>query len=121
MSAHATIAATLRANEAALLDAQRRGDADAVAALLAEDFEEIGSSGRRYDRAATLAAVGTAPLDAAAIGDFSLHLLAADLALVAFRARLRRGGRVLHSWRSSLWRHEHGAWRLVFHQGTPCP
>ena len=120
MNAHAAIEATLHAAEAALLDAQRRGDVDAIAALLASDFEEIGSSGRRYDRDSMLAALGTARLDAAEITDFSLRLLAADLALVNFRTRVRCGGIVLHSLRSSLWRREHDAWRIAFHQGTPC-
>lgn len=120
MNAHAAIEATLHAAEAALLDAQQRGDVDAIAALLASDFEEIGSSGRRYDRDSMLAALGTAILDAAEITDFSLRLLAADLALVNFRTRVRRGDIVLHSLRSSLWRREHDAWRIAFHQGTPC-
>ena len=120
MNAHAAIEATLHAAEVALLDAQQRADVNAIAALLANDFEEIGSSGRRYDRAAVLAALGTAKLDAAEIADFSLRLLAADLALVNFRTRVRHGDTVLHSLRSSVWRREHDAWRIAFHQGTPC-
>ncbi|MHB1895545.1 MAG: nuclear transport factor 2 family protein [Metallibacterium sp.] len=120
MNAHAAIEATLHAAEVALLDAQQRADVNAIAALLANDFEEIGCSGRRYDRAAVLAALGMAKLDAAEIADFSLRLLAADLALVNFRTRVRRGDTVLHSLRSSVWRREHDAWRIAFHQGTPC-
>lgn len=120
MNAHAAIEATLRAAEAALLDAQQRGDVRAIAALLASDFEEIGSSGRRYDRDSMLAALGTAKPDAAEITDFSLRLLAANLVLVNFRTRLQRGDSVLHSVRSSLWRREDGMWRVAFHQGTPC-
>ncbi|EQD71234.1 hypothetical protein B1A_05884 [mine drainage metagenome] len=120
MNAHAAIEATLHAAEAALLDAQQRADVNAIAALLASDFEEIGSSGRRYDRDSMLAALGTAKLDAAEITNFSLRLLAADLALVNFRTRLQRGDIVLHSVRSSVWRREHDAWRIAFHQGTPC-
>jgi hypothetical protein len=111
--------------ELALLQAQQCGDGDAVAALLAADFEEVGSSGREYDRAGVLAAIvdaadGSARLEDFEIRDFRLRLLAADLALVRFRARLQRGARVLHSARSSLWRREDDRWRLVFHQGTPC-
>jgi len=120
VNAHAAIEATLHAAEAALLDAQQRADVNAIAALLASDFEEIGSSGRRYDRDSMLAALGTAKLDAAEITNFSLRLLAADLALVNFRTRLQRGDIVLHSVRSSVWRREHDAWRIAFHQGTPC-
>jgi hypothetical protein len=120
VSQHAALKTMLHAAETALLDAQQRGDVVAMAALLAEDFEEIGSSGRRYDRAAVLAALGTAKLDAAEIANFSLRQLAADLALVNFRTRLQRGDIVLRSLRSSLWRREDGMWRMAFHQGTPC-
>ena len=114
--------AILRAAEIALLDAQRAGDADAIAALLADDFEEIGSGGEHYDRAGVLRALaGAAPLQAAAIQDFSLRRLAPDLALTRFRTVLQRGERSSRSMRSSLWRREPAGWRIVFHQGTPCP
>ncbi len=120
MSEHAALEQTLLAAETALLDAQQRGDIAALAALLAEDFEEIGSGGRHYDRAQVLHAIGGTPLEAFEIGDFHLRALAEDLALLRFHTRLRRGGIVLHSLRSSLWRRDHGAWRIAFHQGTSC-
>jgi len=121
----AAVEIALRTAETALLKAQQRGDRDAVAALLAADFEEIGSSGRHYDRASILAAIGSAKIGSAQledfeISDFRLRQLAKDLVLVHFRTRLRRGDSVLHSARSSLWRREDGLWRMAFHQGTPC-
>ena len=112
----------LRAAEIAVLDAQRTVDVDAIAALLADDFEEIGSGGKHYDRAGVLHALASAaPLQAAAVQDFSLRRLAPDLALTRFRTVLQRGEHTSHSMRSSLWRREPAGWRIVFHQGTPCP
>ena len=112
--------AILHAAEAALLQAQRGGDLGAVATLLADDFEEIGSSGRHYDRAEVLQALADAPpLQTASLQDFSLRRLTPELALVRFHTTLQRDGKTTHSLRSSLWRHETAGWRIVFHQGTP--
>lgn len=113
-------ASELIAAEQAMLDAQRRDDIDAVAEHLAADFEEFGSSGRRYDRASVLLALRGSQLESACATDFHVRALDAAHALVTFRVSLRRDGRERHSLRSSLWRNEDGAWRIVFHQGTPC-
>lgn len=114
------VAGELIAAEQALLDAQRRGDIDAVAVRLAADFEEFGSSGQHYDRAGVLHALRGSQLESACATDFHVRPLDATHALVTFRASLRRADRERHSLRSSLWRNEDGVWRIVFHQGTPC-
>ena len=114
------VAGELIAAEQALLDAQRHGDIDAVAARLAADFAEFGSSGMRYDRAGVLHALRGSRVESATATDFRVRPLDATHALVTFRASLRRAGRERHSLRSSLWRNEDGVWRIVFHQGTPC-
>ena len=114
------IASGLIAAEQAMLDAQCHGDIGAVAAHLAADFEEFGSSGRRHDRADVLSALRGSRLESACATDFHVRTLDAAHALVVFRASLRRDGRERHSLRSSLWRCEDGVWRIVFHQGTPC-
>lgn len=113
------IARELIAAELELLDAQRRGDFGAVALRLAADFEEIGGSGQRYDRVAVLHALRGAPLESATARDFRVRPLGTTYALVTFRVSLQRDGCERHSLRSSLWRNEDGAWRIVFHQGTP--
>lgn len=114
------IADELIAAELELLAAQQRDDIDAVALQLAADFEEIGSSGRHYNRADVLHALRGSHLESACATDFRVHPLDATHALVTFRVSLRREGRERHSLRSSLWRNEDGVWRIVFHQGTPC-
>lgn len=113
------IARELIAAELELLDAQRRGDIDAVDVHLAADFEEIGSSGQHYDRASVLHALQGSQLESACATDFHVRAFDATHALVTFRVSLQREGRERHSLRSSLWRNEDGAWRIVFHQGTP--
>jgi hypothetical protein len=88
--------------------------------LLAEDFIEIGSSGRVYDRNAILAAVPGEDAFTWSIEDFAVRLLAPEVALVTYRLSIRSAGahdpRV--TLRSSVWVHRDGRWVLVFHQGT---
>lgn len=48
-------------------------------------------------------------------------MLSATLALATYRLTLSSadGFTHTHTLRSSLWRREDGAWRMIFHQGTP--
>jgi hypothetical protein len=114
------IASALVAAELAMLDAQCRGDLDAIAGHLAADFEEFGASGQRYDHISVLHALRGSRLEAAHATEFRVCPVDATHALVTFHVSLRRDGRERHSLRSSLWRNEDGVWRIVFHQGTPC-
>ncbi len=125
MRAAEGLAATLRRLEADLLRPKIRGSTVELEARLAPDFLEFGSSGRVYDRAAIVAllaaetAEGRAP--ASRIEGFSVRLLAADVALATYRS-VRAGaeaGPPAGALRSSIWRRGGGAWRMVFHQGTP--
>ena len=89
----------------------RLASRDRIEELLSEDFVEIGSSGRAYDKAQLLASLEGAPPREIRIEDFGMRMLAPDIALVTCCA----GG----SLRSSLWVCGDGGWRIVFHQGTP--
>ncbi len=109
---------TLRTLEEKLLDPAFR-KSDAVATLIADDFLEFGSSGRPLDKAAVLDFLHSeTPADSGALSEFRLTFLAPGVALVTFRASQTRGGTHVESLRSSVWKQEHGAWKLLFHQGT---
>lgn len=100
-----------------LTDGARR-DPARVDALLHEAFEEIGSAGVRYDRAAILRLIAPLSADARAHG-FREEAIASGVRLV--RYRLAAGDR--ESERASLWCFEpasgnEGAWRMRFHQST---
>jgi hypothetical protein len=106
------------AGEEALLSPEVRRDADALDALLAPEFREIGTSGRLWLRHEVIAALVSPDSDgengewviseraAIELGDHVIHL----------SYRLEHRGRV--SRRSSLWRVEGGRARILFHQGT---
>ncbi|MBH1433268.1 nuclear transport factor 2 family protein [Stenotrophomonas maltophilia] len=119
--ADAALAAELVVLERALHAPAVRADHARLAALLDEDFSEIGSSGRCYGREAALAGM---PLERAQVviesDQYAVSLLGPDLAQVRYRSRHHLDGQP-QGWvlRSSLWRRYTGGWRMVFHQGTP--
>jgi hypothetical protein len=85
-----------------------------VAALLAEEFVEIGSSGRIYDKQRIIDRLQqeqwTGPPQT--ISDFSTRQLAPDLILAIY------GIVESNTIRSSIWKTTSIGWRMVFHQGT---
>ena len=80
--------------------------------------EEVGRSGRSYDRLALLRLLAESdPAEQAGVQaeHFSLHRLGADAALLRYRSQRPSGA----TERSSIWQRHEGRWTLRFHQGTP--
>ncbi len=114
------LSAHLRALEEALLDPAVRKDRARVAALLADDFQEFGASGRVWSRAEILGLLAAATCQPAAMEDFHCHRIAEDIALVTYRTVRTHAntGQRTAALRSSLWTKKSGEWRIRFHQGT---
>ncbi len=113
--------ATIIQLECDLLNPDFRRDRDKLAALLAEDFHEIGASGRVYDRADVLRLL---PGDAdvcQSMHEASLHRLAPDVALLTYTSERRCGTMVRRTLRSSIWICTAAGWRIRYHQGTLLP
>ena len=115
-----SIAAHLEACERTLLDPGVRRDKARVAALLAEDFQEFGSSGRVWTREAILDLLATEEFSAPLLQDFQCHWIASQVALVTYRTVRIDPESGQHSGvlRSSIWIEQGGQWRVRFHQGT---
>ena len=115
-----TACAHLRQCEEALLDAAVRRDRARVAAFLAGDFEEFGSSGRVWSREQVLELLAAEAYEAPTMEDFNCKLIAEDVALVNYRTVRTdpQTGRVSAALHSSLWTREGREWRMRFHQGT---
>ena len=113
------VAEHLRELEQKLHRSSVRKSAEAVDALLRDDFEEYGSSGRVYTKTDIIATLrDQAPRDIE-MSHFQSSLLSETVALVRYRATIRDpGSPPVLSLRSSLWTLEEGAWRMLFHQGT---
>jgi hypothetical protein len=122
-----TICAHLRACEEALLDPAVRRDRARVAALLTEDFQEFGSSGRIWSREQILDLLANEDYEPPAIEDFRCEWIGEGVALVTYRTIRTEGRTETHTGqsaavlRSSIWIHESGEWRVRFHQGTKAP
>jgi hypothetical protein len=119
----ADLAAHLQALEAALQSRAVRADSVSLAALLADEFVEFGSSGNVWTRAATLADLPAEQFISRSISEFQAQLLAEDIAFVSYRSQRHAAGTqpASASLRSSLWKRRDGRWQMAFHQGTPIP
>ncbi|MEQ8176033.1 MAG: nuclear transport factor 2 family protein [Syntrophomonadaceae bacterium] len=114
---------TLFKLEEMLLQTDLRKSPQELGELLADDFIEIGSSGRTYDKQDTIEALMTSSLRESRISDFELRLITPLIALVTYRLvqENRVNGREIEkiSLRSSIWRAQGSRWQILFHQGTP--
>jgi hypothetical protein len=114
----------LKSLEERLVDPVFRIDSESLAALLADDFIEFGSSGQSFDKTSILNDLkNEPPRKASLLSDFSVRELSPGVALVTYRATRRdlAGQQIGQSWRSSIWMHRNGGWQLTFHQGTRIP
>ena len=112
-------AAELQRLELLLLDPSVRKDRNQASALLAEDFVEIGASGRVWTRESALDFLSNEIYTPPQVEDFSCFWLGADVALITYRAvRLGDGGESVAKLRSSIWIRESKTWKMRFHQGT---
>jgi hypothetical protein len=112
--------------EQRLLQPSVRASAELVSSLITDDFIEFGSSGRVYDKAQILAALGEEQRDGPSVqataSDFEVRILADGVALVTYRTERRTlDADISQSRRSSLWQKRDGRWQMLFHQGTPIP
>lgn len=102
--------------ERSLLTPEVRGDASRLAELLHPDFEEIGVSGRAWDRETTIQALVEAPESGAELSAIlGVSRATSDALLLVFETTGRRG----LARRSSLWVRTPSGWKVRFHQGTP--
>jgi hypothetical protein len=103
-----------RGLEEQLLQPEVRTSRESLAALLADEFIEIGSSGRVYSKQQIIDLLrheggqGSPPT----LRDFSARRLAAEVILVTYRVLASQ------TIRSSVWKLMGGRWQMVFHQGT---
>lgn len=100
--------------ETSLHKKEIRNSPAAVAALLADDFIEFGSSGKVYDKPAIIELLRTetvAPDQKITVENFVVRALSPNVALVTYLASKR-------ALRSSIWRFSDSRWEMIFHQGT---
>lgn len=118
MSATDQTITDLQRLETLLLNPASNSKPETLWPLFANEFVEIGSSGRRYNRQQTLASLTSASTSRGELSEFVVAMLADDIALVTYRA-VRYLDPLQHSLRSSIWQRRGLRWQIIFHQGTP--
>jgi len=115
----------LISRETEIYTAYQRSDIEAIAALLADDFQEIGGTGIFYSRPDVLEAMKDIRVVEFQLERFQVLPLGERYAIVIYVSALRR---VIHgqerldrALRSSTWIRRKNEWLLVFHQATPLP
>jgi hypothetical protein len=117
---HKALTEQLIALELQLQQPETRRSKALLNLLIAKDFEEIASSGVRFDKAHVLQRLPEEQAPSVEAFDFEVRLLSHDLAQVLYKAKLRKAGEMQTklSLRSSLWQLNSLGWQMVFHQGT---
>ena len=98
-----------------LLSAAQRSSRKYLNAILADEFIEIGQSGRLYDKASIIAALLASPQTHASMADLSVKRLSQDLILASYKTvnPMRRTHPVC---RHSLWQKLGEKWQLLYHE-----
>ncbi|MEH2114663.1 nuclear transport factor 2 family protein [Nostoc sp.] len=112
----------LRQLEERLLQPDVRKSAKDIMDLLADEFIEIGSSGRVFDKQQIIESLQNEPIESliqSSIAEFKTLILATGVILVTYRiVRDISGKQPVHSLRSSIWKLNNDQWKMIFHQGT---
>lgn len=108
--------------EQLLVQPATRLSAELLNRYLADDFYEIGASGRCFGKADVLTRLPTETPPVITQQDFDCRVLAEGLAQLAYRATIKRAENdaVAYSIRSSIYRFNGEEWQMLFHQGTAC-
>ena len=116
-----SLADQIRSLEEKLLSPAVRTSPEALSELLAADFFEFGSSGRRYSKEEILEALPAETDVRFTLSDFTLESLAPGMVLATYQVlRSTAGGEpARRSLRSSIWVLRASRWQMRFHQGTP--
>lgn len=114
---------TIIALEQHLIDYGVRHDVAQLEAHITDDFLEFPSDGIPFGKAEALADVPSEVPTRFHQQDFQLRMLADDVAMLTYRATIRRptDAPPKYSLRCSIWKHNGKRWQMTFHQGTLCP
>jgi hypothetical protein len=109
----------LKRLELELLEPAVRADASCLDALLADDFTEVGASGRTFGKDEVLSRLPTEMGVEFSIRHMRSRLLSPTVGLVTYVAQRTANGSTVQSRRSSIWVESGHTWKMLYHQGTP--
>ncbi|MFC4653893.1 DUF4440 domain-containing protein [Rheinheimera marina] len=107
--------------EQQLFQPETRACPERLAALIADDFEEINAAGQRYGKEPVLQRLPGEQAPKIQAGNYQLRLLGPDHAQLLYLAIVTRAGaEPAYSQRCSIWRRQQQHWQMIYHQGTNC-
>jgi hypothetical protein len=110
---------TIRAIEQQLLLPEVRRSREKLEKILGEDFYEIGTSGKVFDRPTIIDTMITESKRELIMKEFQATVLAEDVILTTFRIlRLIEGEMTASSRHCSVWKKRGDNWWMLYHQGT---
>ena len=119
MESKVNLADHLKAQETSLLTSITRKNPEAISALLADNFQEFGSSGRVYSKQEIVAALQQESPVTLSLLNFKVTFLTPGVAHATYRSLKEEHSRPpTMALRSSIWVQEGDQWRMLFHQGT---
>lgn len=108
----------LKTLEESMWIAETRFDKEYMERTLTPDFFEFGRSGRVYKKEETISAPMQEIKAKLPLRNFSIKLIAPDVALVTYISEVEYETLEMGN-RSSIWLKTNEGWKLKFHQGTP--
>ncbi len=104
--------------ELSLLNPAGRTDLALLRRLIADDFTEVGASGRTFGKDEVLERLPGEIGVTFQAQNVLVKLLSPTVGIVTYTAIRTAGGVSACSLRCSVWRSSGGLWQMVYHQGT---
>ena len=108
----------IKSLETELLQPKVRKSKERLNELLADDFYEIGESGKQYNKQDILNDLPKQTEVKITIQNFNAVEISPGIVLVTYQAEKELAGNKTSSLRSSFWQNKNGKWQITFHQGT---
>jgi len=110
----------IKALEFELLQPEVRKSSDRLDELLADNFLEIGASGRNYNKQDILNELPEQYEIKFTLKNFNTIEISPDTILATYQVEkeIPCSNEKIFSSRSSIWKNKDGNWQMIFHQGT---
>jgi hypothetical protein len=107
--------------EEELLTRAARKNAERLNELIADEFIEIGKSGKRYTKQELIDTLRNEEFTKSEITDYKITFITDAIVFIVYTENHynKAKNKVQSTIRSSIWKSYSGKWKMVFHQGTP--
>ena len=113
------ISELIKALELELLQPEVRKSKDRLNELIADDFVEIGTSGKRFNKQDVISKLVEQEKRLFTIQNFNTIEISPDTILATYEVQIEilNTSLTIDSFRTSIWKNKNGRCQIVFHQG----